>query len=214
MPTKPNLALYHYWRSSCSWRVRWGLAIKGLSYSSHPVNILAGEHTSADHLQRNPAGQLPALAVDGHFFSESLSILEWLEESYPAPPLLPKDALDRMYVRQLALTIACGTQPLQNPSILRYFVANEAERPQHARHFIEKGLATYEKILIQSGKYGTYSFGNAVTIADLCLVPQVYNALRFQVDTTCFPLIKKIYEACLLLPECEEAAPHRQPGAT
>lgn len=214
MPTNANLSLYHYWRSSCSWRVRWGLAIKGLSYASHAVNILAGEHLSPAHRQRNPAGQLPALAIGGRFYTESLAILEWLEESYPTPPLLPKDPFDRMYVRQLALTIACGTQPLQNPSTLKHFVANESERAEHARHFITNGLRVYEILLQQAGKCGQYSFGDQITLADLCLIPQVYNALRFQVDMSQLPTVQRIYETCLQLAECEAAAPHKQPGAS
>jgi maleylacetoacetate isomerase len=209
-----ELVLYHYWRSSCSWRVRWGLAHKGVSYVSVPVNILAGEHAGAEHKARNPAGLLPALKVKGRFFGESLAILEWLEEAYPEPPLLPKDPLDRLYVRQLSLTIAAGTQPLQNPATLKHYAEGEAERSRNARHFITKGLDVYETLLRASGKAGSYSLGEQLTMADLCLIPQVYNALRYNVDMGPLPLCKRIYDACLRLPSCERAAPQNQPGAT
>src|SRR5947209_1533710 len=109
-----QLTLYHYWRSSCSWRVRWGLALKGLAYESVAVDILAGEQRSQAYLAKNPAGFLPTLVVDGRPFAESLAILEWLDETVPAPPLLPRDPLQRLTVRQLAMTIVAGTQPLQN----------------------------------------------------------------------------------------------------
>lgn len=208
-----SLVLYHYWRSSCSWRVRWGLAIKGLSYTSVPVNILAAEHASQAHRQRNPAAQLPALQIADRYFSESLAILEWLEESFPTPPLLPTDPLDRLYVRQLALTIVAGTQPLQNPATLKHYSTDEAKRAADAKYFITRGLEVYEELLCRHGRCGSYSFKDQLTLADLCLIPQVYNALRFQVDMTQLPECQRIYEACLRLPSCDASAPHRQPGA-
>jgi maleylpyruvate isomerase len=209
---QPTLTLYHYWRSSCSWRVRWALDLKGLSYESVPVNILTGEHLTESYRKKNPSGLLPSLELDGKFFGESLAILEWLEERWPNPALLPKDPLDRMVVRQLALTIVAGTQPLQNPSLIKYFEPDEAHRPKHMRHWIHKGLENYEALLTKTPA-GTFSFGDTLTIADLCLVPQVYNALRFQVDLASMPRVKKVYDHCLTLPSCDRSAPYRQPGA-
>ena len=209
---QPSLILYHYWRSSCSWRIRWALDVKGLEYQSVPVNILTGEHQALEYKARNPAGLLPCLEVEGRFFGESLAILEWLEETWPTPQLFPKDALDRMRVRQLALTIVAGTQPLQNPGLIRYFEANESLRPAHMRHWIQRGLETYEALLAACPS-GVFSYGDQLTMADLCLIPQVYNAIRFQVDLAPLPRVKAIYDHCLKLESCERSAPQNQPGA-
>lgn len=205
--------LYHYWRSSCSWRVRWALALKGVAYESVPVNILNGEQNAPEYLAKNPAGFLPALTVDGRTVGESLAIIEWLEERWPAPALLPKDPLDRLHVRQLALTIAAGTQPLQNPSAIKYYLEDEKARGAAARHFVSRGLKVYEQLLGR-GKVGRFSFGDSVTLADLCLIPQVYNAKRFDVDLAGTPQVARIYEACLKTDACERASPPNQPGAT
>ena len=121
--------------------------------------------------------------------------------------------LDRLYVRQLALMIAAGTQPLQNPATLKHYTDNEAQRVVHAKYFIKKGLEVYEEFVRRQGKAGIYSFQDHVTLADLCLIPQVYNALRFQVDMQTLPNCERIYNACLQLPSCDQAAPHNQPGA-
>jgi maleylacetoacetate isomerase len=209
---QPVLTLYHYWRSSCSWRVRWALALKGVSYQSVPVNILKGEHRQADYLAKNPAGFLPALRIGKDFAGESLAIIEWLEETYPAPALLPKDPLARLHVRQLALTIVAGTQPLQNPSFLKQVAAGEPERKALSQQFIGAGLKTYESVLGRRAA-GRFSYGDEVTLADLCLVPQVYNAKRFDVDLAGVPLVTAIYDRCLATAPCEQAAPHNQEGA-
>lgn len=207
-----QLTLYHYWRSSCSWRVRWALAVKAVPYASVAVNILSGEHQAAAHLARNPAGFLPALGIDGAFFGESLALLEWIEETWPKPPLLPSEPLARLRVRQLALTIAAGTQPLQNPQALKFISADEAERKRLGQHFVRKGLTTYESLL-QTVPSGRFSFGDSLTMADLCLIPQVYNAQRLEVNLAEMPRVRAIYEACLSTPACQAAHPSKQPGA-
>ena len=208
-----TLTLYHYWRSSCSWRVRWALACKNVTYQSIAVNILSGEHQQADYLARNPAGFLPALLIDGHCYGESLALIDWLEETYPNPPLYPKQAEARLRVRQLALTIATGTQPLQNPSLIQHFVPLESERQGHLQHFIKRGLGIYETLL-ERGQPGLYSEGDQISVADLCLIPQVYNALRFAVNLEAMPLLRAIYQRCLQLPECLAAAPERHQPAS
>lgn len=207
-----DISLYHYWRSSCSWRVRWALDLKGVSYQSIPVNILAGEHQSLAYREKSPAGLLPSIEVGGESFSESMAIIEWLDETVPEPPLLPKDPMGRMRVRQLALTIAAMTQPLQNLNVVSYYEPSEARRPEHMRYWITRGLKVYEDLLTLCPK-GSFSYGEQLTLADLCLIPQVYNALRFKVDLTPMPRIKGIYEYCRTLPSCERSAPERQPGA-
>ncbi len=211
-----QLTLYHYWRSSCSWRVRWALALKGVAYESVPVNILMKEQQAPAYLAKNPSGYLPALAVDGHIFGESLAICEWIDDAWRDPPLLPADPLGKLAVRQLALTIASGTQPLQNPSVISYYVEAEAEaeRARHARHWIERGLGVYEELLAR-GAPGAFSYGDRVTLADLCLVPQVYNAKRFAVDVESkFPRLAAVTARCLATPACDRAAPANQTGAS
>ncbi|MBM4252225.1 MAG: maleylacetoacetate isomerase [Deltaproteobacteria bacterium] len=203
-----QLTLYHYWRSSCSWRVRWALALKKIAYTPVAINILSGEHQEVVYRAINPSGQLPTLVIDGRSFSESLAIIDWLDETYPSPPLYPPSPLDKLYVKQLALKIVAGTQPLQNPSLMKYFVPVESERRKHMQHFIFQGLSVYERLLAQR-KPGTCSFGDSLTVADICLVPQVYNALRFDVDLKDLPHIRRIYEHCLKTEACDQAAPHR-----
>ncbi|MEY4632016.1 MAG: hypothetical protein RIQ81_2136 [Pseudomonadota bacterium] len=215
MPGKikqPTLTLYHYWRSSSSWRVRWGLKIKRLDYRDVPVNLLADAQKSPDYLKANPAGLVPAIEVDGKCFGESLAILEWLDETWPEPALLPKDPLGRMHVRQLALQIACNTQPVQNLSVMRMHSQDQTAQRAWAQHWIAKGLDGYEKMLT-AGQPGKFSHGDQVTMADLCLVPQVYNAKRFDVDVARWPILEGIAARCMELPECKAAHPDKQPGA-
>ena len=203
-----KLTLYHYWRSSCSWRVRWALELKQVAYTPVAVNILSGEHQAAAYRAINPSGTLPTLMIDGRPFSESLAIIDWLDELVPTPALYPQDPLDKLYVKQMALKIVAGTQPLQNPSLLKHFVSDESERKKHAQHFIAAGLQVYETLLL-AGKPGRFSYGDTVTTADLCLVPQVYNAIRFNVDLSLTPRVNSVYEACLKTEACDKAAPHR-----
>lgn len=210
--SQKDLTLYHYWRSSSSWRVRWGMKIKGIKWHDVPVNLLADAQKSPDYLKVNPAGFVPAIEVGGRCFGESLAILEWLEETHPAPPLLPADPMDRMQVRQLMFQIACNTQPVQNLSVMRLHSADKEEQQKWARHWITAGLAGYENLL-RHGRPGKFSFGDHVTMADLCLVPQIYNALRFNVDVSRWPLLDGIGQRCMELPECKAAHPDKQPGA-
>jgi len=209
---KPDITLYHYWRSSCSWRVRWALTIKGVRWHSETVNLLHGGQHSPEFLALNPAGFVPAVVTSGQAFGESFAILEWIEETWRQRPLLPQDPLSRMHVRQLCNTIVSGTQPLQNLSPQQRHSSDPAEQAAWAKHWIEKGLSVYELVL-QHGRPGTYSFGGQVTLADICLVPQCYNAERYGVKLEKWPLLAGIYRRCLELPECQESAPHNQPGA-
>ena len=202
---KHNLTLYHYWRSSCSWRVRWALEIKKQSYQAVPVNLLKGEQNSPEYLKKNPLGFVPCLVVDQTSLGESLAILEWIEETYPNPPLLPSDSLSRAKVRQLCNIIVAGTQPLQNLSVQKYYCPDETKRMEDGRYWIKRGLSSFEKILESSS--GTYCVGDTLTMADLCLIPQCYNALRYELNLDLFPRAKTIYEFCRTLPECKKAEP-------
>jgi maleylacetoacetate isomerase len=215
MPKSNNssdLTLYHYWRSSCSWRVRWALKHKGIPYEDIAVNLLQNEQNSPEFLAVNPGGYVPALKINGQVYGESLALLEWIEETYPANPLLPKSAADRMRVRQICQHIASGIQPIQNLSVMRRHSGDPAEQAKWAQHWIQTGLQKLEALVTPTA--GTFCFGGELTLADLCLVPQVYNALRFNVDMTAFPIISRINQHCLSLPSCEASAPNNQKGAT
>jgi maleylacetoacetate isomerase len=207
-----NLTLYHYWRSSCSWRVRWALKHKGVAYSEVIVNLLKGEQSNPAFLAKNPGGGVPALEINSKIFGESLAILEWIEETYPTNPLLPQAPIDRLRVRQICQLITSGIQPIQNLSVMRRHSSDPAEQAKWAHHWISLGLEKLELLITSCA--GTYCFGGQLTFADLCLVPQVYNALRFSVDISLFPTVNRINNHCLKLPDCDAAAPHNQTGAT
>ena len=200
------MLLQHYWRSSCSWRVRWALAIKGLRYQSEHVDLLQGEQRSANFRRHNPQGLVPVLVVDGVPHYESLAIIELLDERYPQVPLLPAAPVERLQARQLAYMVSCNIQPLQNLHAQRYYSNDPQARMRYARHYIERGFAAYEQRLQQLGA-GTFCLGGQVTLADLCLIPQVYNALRFACDMHEFPLIARIYHNCMQTPACQASAP-------
>jgi maleylacetoacetate isomerase len=204
--------LYHYWRSSSSWRVRWALKFKQQDVNYVHVSLLNGESESSEHLKRNALGYVPVLEINGHYLIESVAILEWLEEKYPERPLLPIDLIARSHVRALCQVINSDTQPVQNLTVLDRYSADEAKRKEWSQFFIRRGLSAFEKICApQAGKF---SFGDQVTMADLFLVPQLYNAQRFEVDLNEFPLLKKIYDSAMLLPDAVASSPESfQPPA-
>jgi len=208
---QPTLTLYHYWRSSCSWRVRWVLALKGLPYESVPVNLLKSEQRTDAYLAMNPTGQVPTLKVGDRYLSESLAIIEWIEETYPHEPLLPPDPWDKALVRELTMMVVSGIQPVQNLKVGRFYSEDQKMRDGWNKHFIEEGLEALEKKL--AAYQGPYSFGHNLTLADIALVPQVYNALRVQIEVRRFPRIESIYSNCLKTDACDKASPHRQPDA-
>lgn len=214
---QPKLTLYHYWRSSCSWRVRWALKIKGLDYESKYINLLKKEQQLPEFQKINPAQYIPALIIDEggkqKVAGESLAILEWLEERWPTPALMPKNPLDRLWVRQLSLTIASGTQPLQNPAVLEWFVPDAGQRPASLHHWISRGLSVYESYLKEAPWKGPYSLGENLSLADLCLIPQVYSAYRFGVSLESLPRVAAIYAHCMKLSDCFAASPEQQADA-
>jgi maleylacetoacetate isomerase len=206
-----KIELYHYWRSSCSWRVRWAMALKGIAYKSHPINLLKNEQSDLSYLKINPSGQVPCIVYGDNALSESLAIIEWLEELNPEPSLLSKDAWRRAEIRSFCTMIASGIQPIGNLRVMGYYSSDQDKKAEWARHFIDEGLIPVETML---RKYsGNFSFGDEITMADLFLIPQIYNAHRFKVDMSRFPLAQEIYERALKTKACDEAAPHNQPGA-
>jgi maleylacetoacetate isomerase len=211
------MKLYNAWRSSASFRVRIALNLKGLPFEYVPVHLVKGEQFAAAFSALNPSQLVPVLEHDGNVLAQSLAIIEYLEEKYPQPPLLPHDALDRAYVRSIALTIACEIHPLNNLRVLRYLVktlgVSEEAKDAWYRHWVEQGLAQLEARLVAEGRTGRYAFGDSVTIADVCIVPQIFNAQRFACRLDHVPTIMRIFEACMALPAFVDAQPARQPDA-
>uniref|UniRef100_A0A0K8RHM9 Putative glutathione s-transferase n=1 Tax=Ixodes ricinus TaxID=34613 RepID=A0A0K8RHM9_IXORI len=201
--------LYSYFRSSCAYRVRIALALKNVEYEQKTVNLIkdGGEQKSAEFTERNPMQQVPVLEVNGEPLSQSLAIIEYLEEKYPEPSLLPKDLVLRSKVRAIAELIASGIQPLQNIGIL--FKLEQSKRNEWAVEFISKGFQALEAVLAKTA--GKYCVGDSVTMADACLVPQVYNAKRFKVDLAPYPTIVRVNNTLEKLEAFKAAHPCCQP---
>jgi len=204
---KPKL--FSYWRSSCSWRVRIALALKGVDFETEAVHLVkdGGQQHAEDFKAKNPMAQIPVLVYEGVPLTQSLAIIEFLEEKHPKPSLLPDDAVQRAKVRAVAETIASGIQPLQNLSVLQKI--GSEKKMGWAHDVIESGLAAVEKLVAETA--GTYCFGNQVTVADLCLIPQIYNATRFKVDMKQFPTLSKIQSNCEQLEAFKVSHPNAQP---
>lgn len=204
-----SITLFHYWRSSASWRVRWGLELKKVPHTKVPVNLLASEEKHPDYLKRNPSGYLPCLVVDGKPpLGESIAILEWLEENYPAPSFFEGDSYQRALIRQLAETVNSGTQPLQNLDVSRFVSSDKDKQAEWMVHWMSRGLGVYETLLASAGRDGKkFSVSDQPTLADLCLIPQVYAALRFKVDMNQFPRCRDIYDHALTTPACAASRP-------
>jgi maleylpyruvate isomerase len=204
-----DLTLYHYWRSTSSWRVRWALELKGIPYKPIPVNLLENASESSEHLQRNPAGQVPTLEIQlfgkPQQLSESVAIIEWLEETHPSPALLPRDPFLKARCRQLTEIINSGTQPLQNLGVAQFCTDDPNQQKLWNQHWIRKGLTAYNELVQQT--QGQYSIGDQLTMADLFLIPQCYNSLRFEVPLEEFPRVKAIYDHASTLPSYLKAHP-------
>jgi maleylacetoacetate isomerase/maleylpyruvate isomerase len=209
-----SLILHGYWRASGPYRVRIGLALKGLAYEQASVNLAAGQQHKAEYRAVNPQRLVPALDVDGVVLTQSLAILEWLDETYSDPPLLPKSALDRAVVRAMADVVACDIHPINNLRVLRALEAMEvAEAPRQtwAQRWITDGFNVLEGMIARHG--GAWSFGDTPTIADCCLIPQVFNAARFGVTLEAWPALQAVVERAKAHPAFIAAEPARQPDA-
>eukprot|EP00105_Crassostrea_gigas_P004139 XP_011417259.1 PREDICTED: maleylacetoacetate isomerase-like isoform X2 [Crassostrea gigas] len=205
--------LYSYFRSSCAWRVRIALNIKGIEYEYKAVNLIkdGGMQRKEEYIAVNPMQMVPAFVVDGATLTQSIPIMEYLEEKYPSPAILPKDSLQKAKVREICEIIASGIQPIQNLVVLQKVqkLSNEEEKAEWAKFWINKGFIALEKLLEKCS--GQYCVGDTVTMADMCLVPQVGNAKRFKVDMSPFPLISKINDELEKLEEFQKASPFKQP---
>jgi maleylacetoacetate isomerase len=211
------MKLYSYFRSSASFRVRIALALKGLPYTYVPVHLVKGEHRQADYAEKSADRLVPLLELDdGSTIAQSMAIIEYLDEVHPAPALLPNDALGRARVRALAQSIACEIHPLNNLRVLKYLVrelkADEEAKTTWYRHWVRQGLEAFERQLEQLPP-SRYCWGDAPTLADCCLVPQLFNARRFDTPLDGLPRTLAVEEACMVLPAFQAAQPSACPDA-
>ena len=204
--------LYDYWRSSASYRVRIALNLKGIDYDSRQVDLRAGDQQSDEYRAVNPQGFVPMLEIDGHRLTQSLAIINYLDLKYPNQPLLPASAADRAHVVAMALTVACDIHPLNNLRVLKY-LKNELSQPQDEvdrwyAHWIREGLPALEAIA--APRAGKFLFGDGVSAADVCLVPQLYNARRYNVPIDDFPTLLRAEENANKIEAFAAAHPDRQ----
>ncbi len=212
------MKLYDYFRSSAAYRVRIALNLKGIAPEHAFVHLRRGAQRADEYLALNPQGLVPSLVTDdGDVLTQSLAIIEWLDESYAEPPLLPADAAGRARARALALAIACDIHPLNNLRVLNYltgtFGATDAQKDGWYRYWCDVGLEALETQLARESATGTYCHGATPTLADVCLVPQLANARRVELDLAPYPTLLRIEAACMALPAFANAAPARQPDA-
>jgi maleylpyruvate isomerase len=207
------LQLYNYFRSSASFRVRIALNLKELTYQDIPIHLLnnGGEQHSPQYQSLNPQGLVPTLLDDEKVISQSLAIIEYLEDLHPEKPLLPTDAYQKALVRSFALSIAADMHPLNNLRVLQYltqeFNLSEEQKASWYKHWVEKGFSALEKNLVAQKNTGDFCFGNTPTLADICLVPQVYNARRYACDLSSYPTISRIDAHCQIHPAFLSAWP-------
>lgn len=214
-----SLVLYSYWRSSAAFRVRIALNLKGLRYETRAVHLLhnGGEQHAPDYVAINPQELVPALVDDDRVITQSMAIVEYLDETHPQPALLPPDAAGRARVRGLAQMVACDIHPLGNLRVLQHidvqFGADDERKGNWMRHWISAGFQALETMLATSTHTGRYCHGDMPGLADLCLVPQVYNARRWNMALDDYPTIRRIDAACTELEAFQQAMPEQQPDA-
>ena len=210
------LTLHSYWRATAPYRVRIGLALKGVAFDYVPVNLLAGDQGRDPYRGLNAQGLVPALVADGAVMTQSLAILEWLEETHPDPPLLPRDAADRAVVRAMADIVACDIHPLNNLRVLRALAGlghpmGSDDQKAWGAGWIAAGFEALEPMVARHG--GGFAFGAAPGLADCCLIPQVWSSARFEVDMSEYPAIAAVAAAAAAHPAFLAAHPDRQPDA-
>jgi maleylacetoacetate isomerase len=212
------MKLYDYFRSSAGYRVRIALGLKGLAPERAFVHLRKGAQRADDYLALNPQGLVPALVTDGgNVITQSLAIIEYLDETQPAPPLLPPDPVGRARVRALALAVACDIHPIDNLRVLRYLVhtmgVSEEQKDAWYKYWIDVGLEALERRVARDPDTGRFCHGDTPTLADICLVPQLANARRVDMDLAPYPTLVRIDATCRALPAFAAADPARQPDA-
>jgi maleylacetoacetate isomerase len=213
------MKLYTFFRSSASFRVRIALNLKGIGYEQASIHLRrgGGQQLQPAYKTLNPQALVPALEDNGQILTQSVAIIEYLEEKYPSPPLLPKDPAGRALVRSMALIIACEVHPIQNLRVLNYVKSNynqtDDQVNQWAQHWIDLGLTALEQMIAAQPNRGKFCFGNTPTLADICLIPQLGNARRYGCDLSQYPSILGIDGNCMSLPAFADAAPEKQPDA-
>jgi maleylacetoacetate isomerase len=209
------MKLYGYFRSSAAFRLRLALNLKRLDYDNAFIHLRRGDQAAPDFLRVNPQGLVPALEVDGHTLIQSLPIIEYLDETHPEPPLLPPDAAGRARVRALAAIVACDIHPLNNLRVLRYLLHtlghDENAIGAWYNHWIAAGFTAFEQLLAGDPQTGTFCHGDRPGLADIALVPQVFNAGRYRLDLAPYPTITRIFRTCMQLDAFAAADPARQP---
>ena len=212
--TKP--LLFDYFRSSASYRVRIALNLKRIAYDSVSVDLLHGGQKGEEYRARNPQGFVPMLEIDGQAIAQSLAIIDYLDARFPEPPLVPKDAADRVHVLALALVVACDIHPLNNLRVLKYLsgplAQEEPVRDEWYRHWVREGLTALEAMA--APRAGRFLFGDEVTLADICLVPQLFNARRFNVELDAFPTLVRVDAEANRLDSFAAAHPERVSSST
>lgn len=204
--------LYDYFRSSASYRVRIALNLKGVDYEQRPINLAKGRQKDAAFRAKNPQGFVPCLEIDGHFLTQSLAICDYLDARFDAAPFVPKDGAERAHVLALALTVACDIHPLNNLRVLKYLTgelgATEDAKDDWYRHWVIQGLGALEAMAAPHA--GAFLCGDEPTLADICLVPQIYNARRFSVSLKPYPTLRRADETASAHPAFAAAHPDRQ----
>jgi maleylacetoacetate isomerase len=209
----PDNILYHYYRSSSSYRVRIALNLKGVPYEMFPISLLQHEHKSADYLKINPQGLVPTWIDEKISLSQSLAIIEYLDERYPQPQLIPNDLILKAHVRQFSLIIACEIHPLNNLCVREYLQRkkwSESEIMSWYHHWLKQGFDAYEALLKQLNYGQHYTLNQNLSMADLCLIPQIYNAKRFEFNMDKYPIIMDIYQNCQSIDAFKKAYPSEQ----
>jgi len=211
------MKFYGYFRSSAAFRLRIAMNLKGLDYDFELINLQAGDQSGAAFKKINPQGRVPALDTGSDILVQSLAIIEYLDELHPEPALLPADALGKAKVRGISNIISCDIHPLNNLAVLNYLWdrlgADEAARTEWYQHWVKEGFEGVEAILSESPETGRFCYGDTPGLADICLVPQVFNAQRFDCPLDIYPTISRIFETCMEQPAFADAHPMKQPEA-